>query len=114
MDAAFRVPGVGVRFGLDALLGLLPAVGDVTTSLISLYVLKRAHQLGASRATLGRMAFNVLLDMTIGAIPFLGDAFDIYFKANQRNVALLQQRAGRRRARLASCELPIEFSWRSC
>jgi hypothetical protein len=93
MDSAFTVPGTRFRFGLDALLGLLPGVGDVTAAAASLYILSRAQSLGASRATMVRMSLNLLLDLAIGAIPIVGDAFDAYWKANLRNVELLRRHA---------------------
>jgi hypothetical protein len=75
------------------LLGLLPGVGDVAAAAASLYILTRAQSLGASRATMVRMSLNLLLDLTIGAIPLVGDAFDAYWKANLRNVELLRRHA---------------------
>jgi hypothetical protein len=91
MDSAFRVPGVGIRFGFDALLGLFPGVGDVTTSLASLYILSAAHRYNVPRITITRMALNILLETIIGAVPLLGDLFDVYWKSNQRNVELLRR-----------------------
>jgi hypothetical protein len=93
MDNAFEVPGVGLRFGFDAILGLIPGVGDAGTSLVSAYVIHRAHRLGVGRATLARMAANVALDFVVGAVPFAGDLFDFYWKANRRNVELLRKHA---------------------
>jgi len=91
MDGVFRVPGVGWRFGLDAILGLLPGIGDTATSVASLYILTAAHRYGVTRATLLRMALNIVLDTTVGALPLVGDIFDVYWKSNQRNVALLNR-----------------------
>lgn len=93
MDNAFEVPGVGLRFGFDAILGLIPGVGDAGTSLVSAYVIHQAHRLGVGRATLARMAANVALDFVVGAVPFAGDLFDLYWKANRRNVELLRKHA---------------------
>jgi hypothetical protein len=93
MDNAFEVPGVGLRFGFDAILGLIPGVGDAGTSLVSAYVIHRAHRLGVGRVTLARMAANVALDFVVGAVPFAGDVFDLYWKANRRNVELLRKHA---------------------
>jgi hypothetical protein len=93
MDSAFTVPGTRFRFGLDALMGLLPGVGDVAAAAASLYILSRAQGLGATRATTVRMAFNLLLDLAIGAIPIVGDVFDAYWKANLKNVELLRRHA---------------------
>jgi hypothetical protein len=91
MDSAFHIPGLGVRFGADALIGLIPGVGDTVTSLVSLYILNAARQHGVPRVTLMRMASNVAIDYLLGAVPLLGDVFDVYWKANLKNVALLRQ-----------------------
>ena len=101
MDNVFRVPGLGWRFGLDPVLGLIPGVGDVIGTLVSVYTLLAGVRYGVPRITLIRMGLNVGLDMVIGAIPFVGDLFDAYWKTNQRNLNLLRQRVestGRRRA----------------
>jgi hypothetical protein len=92
MDAAFEVPGVGLRFGLDALVGLIPVLGDVATTLVSFYIIGLAGQLGLPRITIARMSLNVLVDMVVGSVPFVGDAFDVWWKANLRNARLLEQR----------------------
>lgn len=91
MDSVFRIPGVGIRFGLDALVGLLPGVGDALTSLVSLYILTAASRFGIPRVTLARMALNIAIDWMVGSVPLLGDLFDVYWKSNQRNVALLRR-----------------------
>ncbi|BBO33101.1 DUF4112 domain-containing protein [Lacipirellula parvula] len=91
MDGVFRVPGVGWRFGLDAILGFIPGIGDTATSVASLYILTAAHRYGVTRTTLLRMALNVVLDAVVGAIPLIGDIFDVYWKSNQRNVAILKR-----------------------
>lgn len=91
LDSVFEIPGLRVRFGLDAILGLIPGLGDTATSLLSLYILKAASQYGVSRVTMTRMALNVAADYVVGAIPFVGDVFDVYWKSNQRNVALLRR-----------------------
>jgi len=90
LDSAFHVPGLGIRFGLDALLGLIPGVGDTVTSLASLYILNAGRRFGVPRITMLRMALNIAIDYVVGAIPLLGDVFDVYWKANLRNVALLR------------------------
>ncbi len=92
MDAVFEVPGIGVRFGLDALVGLIPILGDVATTLISFTIIGLAGRLGLPRITIARMSLNVLIDMVIGSVPFVGDAFDVWWKANLRNARLLEQR----------------------
>lgn len=89
LDTAIRLPG-GFRIGWDAIIGLVPGVGDVTGAALSLYVVFHAARLGASRATLLRMLGNVGLEALVGAVPLLGDLFDAAFKANTRNLALLE------------------------
>jgi hypothetical protein len=91
MDSAFHIPGLGIRFGLDALIGLIPGFGDTATSLISLYILNAANRYGVPRVMLARMALNIAIDFVVGSIPFVGDIFDVYWKANQKNVALLRR-----------------------
>jgi len=91
MDGVFRVPGVGWRFGLDAILGFVPGIGDTATSVASLYILTAAHRYGVTRTTLLRMALNVVLDAVVGMIPLVGDVFDVYWKSNQRNVEILKR-----------------------
>lgn len=93
LDSAIRIPGLNVRVGLDALLGVIPGLGDVGTSLMSLLILKEANRRGVSRVTMTRMTVNLVIDAAMGAIPVLGDAFDIYWKANEKNVRLLERHA---------------------
>jgi hypothetical protein len=91
LDQAFRVPGTRWRFGLDAIIGLVPGVGDIATALVGGYGLVTAHQLGAPASIQLRMLLNLLIDAAVGAIPFLGDLFDFVFKAHVRNRALLER-----------------------
>jgi hypothetical protein len=91
MDAQFRVPGTQVRFGLDALIGLIPGAGDMTTFAISGYMLWIMAQNGASGFVMARMVFNVLLDTIIGSIPLIGDLFDVAYKSNMRNMRLMHE-----------------------
>jgi len=93
MDGLFRVPGTGWRFGLDAVVGLIPGVGDTLTTLVSFYVLAAGVRYRVPKVTLLRMALNVGVDYAVGAIPFLGDLFDFAWKSNQKNVELLRRRA---------------------
>jgi hypothetical protein len=93
MDGLFRIPGVGWRFGLDALVGLIPGVGDTATALVSFYVLAAGVRYRVPKVTLLRMGFNIGLDYVFGAIPVVGDLFDVAWKSNQKNVELLRQRA---------------------
>ena len=91
LDAGFRVPGTNIRFGLDPLLGLIPGAGDAAGAVLAGWVFVEAIRLGASRATLLRIAGNVALDTVLGAVPLIGDIFDFAWKANLRNVRLLER-----------------------
>ncbi len=93
LDGLFRVPGTGWRFGLDALIGLIPNVGDTITSFASFYILVSGVRYGVPKITLLRMAFNIGLDYLVGSIPFVGDAFDFFWKSNQQNMDLIRTRA---------------------
>jgi hypothetical protein len=93
MDGLFRIPGVGWRFGLDALVGLIPGVGDTATTVVSFYILAAGVRYRVPKITLLRMAANLGIDYLVGTIPFVGDAFDMFWKANQKNVDLIHQRA---------------------
>src|SRR5215213_1861990 len=93
LDGFFRVPGTGWRFGFDALIGLVPNVGDTLTSLASFYILVAGVRYGVPKITLARMAFNIGLDYVVGTIPFIGDAFDLFWKSNQQNIDLIRERA---------------------
>lgn len=96
MDGAFVLPGTNIRLGLDAIVGLVPVAGDVISGIISSYLIWEARQLGAPKWLIGRMMANTLLDTTIGAIPVVGDAFDILFRANMKNMALLRRHMEKR------------------
>lgn len=91
LDAGFRVPGTNLRFGLDPILGLIPGGGDAAGAVLAGWIVIEAVRLGASRATLLRIAGNVALDAALGAVPLIGDIFDFAWKANLRNVALLER-----------------------
>lgn len=92
MDRAIRIPGTRITVGLDALLGLLPIGGDVLTGLVQVgIVLVALFRYRVPRTVAARMAANVLIDVIVGAIPFVGDAFDVVFKANTRNLQLLNR-----------------------
>jgi uncharacterized protein DUF4112 len=90
LDNAFQVPGTRLRVGLDALIGLVPGVGDAIGAVFSAVIVFQAARLGVSRATLARMVGNVVLDTVVGEIPLLGDLFDAGWKANSKNLALLE------------------------
>ena len=89
LDSAIPIPGTRFTIGLDALLGLVPLLGDLIGVFISSYIVKEAARMGAPRIVLMRMAANVGIEGIVGLVPFVGDAFDAAWKANQRNVRLL-------------------------
>ena len=91
LDEAVRIPGVGLRVGLDAVIGLIPGVGDALGAALSGWVIVVAARLGAPPAVLARMGVNVALDAIVGSVPLLGDLFDAGWRANSRNVALLER-----------------------
>jgi hypothetical protein len=91
LDVAFIVPGTNIRYGIDGLIGLIPVVGDIITTAISLWVVREARALGAPWHLTTRMLGNVALDGVVGLVPFAGDAFDVMFRANVRNVRMLQR-----------------------
>jgi hypothetical protein len=91
LDNAFKIPGINYTVGWDAIIGLVPGIGDAITVLPSGYIVYEAYRLGASKATLARMIANVILEVTVGSIPILGDIFDATWKANARNLYLLEQ-----------------------
>ena len=91
LDTAFILPGTNVRFGFDALIGLVPGIGDAITTAISLYIVHEARQLGAPAHLILRMLANVAVDGFVGAVPLVGDAFDVLWRANRRNVRLLRE-----------------------
>jgi hypothetical protein len=91
LDTAFLIPGTNIRWGLDALIGLVPGIGDAVTTIMSLYIVHEAHQLGAPGHVIARMLGNVALDGVVGAVPIIGDAFDVMWRSNRRNMRLLQE-----------------------
>ena len=105
LDNSIPVPGTNFRFGIDTIIGLVPGVGDLVGGALSAYIIFEAARLGVPRALLARMGYNVLVDVAVGSVPLLGDLFDAGFKANLRNLALVDahvqapataRRAGRR------------------
>src|SRR5262245_55785366 len=93
LDRAFRIPGTGVRFGWDSVVGLVPGLGDVLGALFSAVIVLEAFRFEIPGVIRARMLLNVLIDVGIGAIPVLGDLFDVAWKANVRNMALLERHA---------------------
>ncbi len=90
MDSAITIPGTNVAMGFDAVIGLVPIIGDAISSAIGGYIIWEARRLGASRFVIARMAANTTIDTLVGAIPVVGDVFDVAFRANRKNVALLR------------------------
>src|SRR5205085_12016310 len=91
LDVAFILPGTNIRYGIDGLIGLIPVIGDIITTAISLWLVREARALGAPWYLTARMLGNVALDGVVGMVPFAGDAFDVMFRANMRNVRLLRR-----------------------
>jgi len=91
LDDGIGLPGTRLRVGLDPVIGLVPGVGDAAGAILAAWTLVEAGRLGASRATLGRIVYNIAVDAMGGAIPLVGDVFDVVWKANLRNVALLER-----------------------
>lgn len=89
-DTAFIVPGTNIRFGAEAMLRLVPGIGDAAASALSCYLLYEAYRLDVPLTLFARMVANVVLEGTVGAVPIAGDAFDVMFRANRRNAALLR------------------------
>jgi hypothetical protein len=90
MDAAIAIPGTRIRLGADAVLGLAPGVGDLVAKIASAYILYEAHQMGLPKHKLLRMGGNVLVDLVFGSVPVAGDVFDVFWRANMRNIKILR------------------------
>ncbi|MFN2455766.1 MAG: DUF4112 domain-containing protein [Pyrinomonadaceae bacterium] len=93
MDNQFRLPGLGWRFGLNAIIDLVPGIGDTATSLVALYVLASAVRYRVPKITLLRMGLNIAIYFIVGLVPWIGDAFGAWWKPNIRNINLLRRRA---------------------
>lgn len=96
MDGAARLPGTRFRFGLNGLVGLAPGAGDALLALVSLYIVWEASQLGVPRRKLWRMLGNVVVEAAAGSVPVLGDLFDMGYRANLRNLAIVEEHVGHR------------------
>ena len=99
LDSAFLIPGINRRVGLDAVIGLVPGIGDAISTLLASYIIWEARQLGLPRWKIARMMGNVAVDTAIGAVPLVGDAFDLFFKANERNLRIIHEHLGTHRKR---------------
>ncbi len=93
LEGAIRVPGLNTRVGADALIGLVPGIGDAVTAAMGLYLVWEARNLGASRLQLLRMLGNVGVDAALGSVPFVGDVFDLFFRSNSRNLKIIKRLA---------------------
>jgi hypothetical protein len=91
LDNAFLIPGLNRRVGIDAVIGLVPGIGDAISAALASYIIWEARQLGLPRWKIARMIGNLAFDTAIGAIPVAGDVFDLFFKANQRNLRIINE-----------------------
>ncbi|MEM5516799.1 DUF4112 domain-containing protein [Henriciella sp. AS95] len=91
LDARFTIPGTGIKYGLDSIIGLVPGVGDAITGSMGAWIIYRARQEGASHFLISRMIMNLLTDTVLGSVPLLGDIFDFAFRSNMKNARLLQR-----------------------
>lgn len=91
LDSAFVLPGTSRRIGIDAIIGLVPGLGDIATTLLSTYVIWEARNLGVSKVALGRMLGNLAIHASVGALPVVGDVFDAFFRVNQRNMKIVRK-----------------------
>ncbi|WP_062203177.1 DUF4112 domain-containing protein [Aureimonas sp. AU12] len=89
MDTAIRIPGTEIRFGADAILGLVPGIGDASGAAIGLFIVNEARRMGVPKRKLARMVANLGVDAAVGAVPLAGDLFDVYFKSHKRNIAIV-------------------------
>jgi len=96
LDHAFRIPGTNIRFGVDAVLGVLPGIGDVLSNVISAYLVLEARKLGVTGWDTTRMIGNIAVDAGVSAIPFAGDIFDVFWRANDQNMKILHDHLARR------------------
>jgi Domain of unknown function (DUF4112) len=91
LDIAFILPGTKIRYGVDGIIGLIPVVGDIIATVLSLWLVREARALGAPWHVTARMLGNVAIQGVVGTVPVAGDAFDVLFRANMRNVRLLRR-----------------------
>lgn len=96
LDSSLRLPGTSIRFGLDTVIGLVPGIGDTLVAAPAFWIIWRGHKLGIGKRHVARMMANSAVDYVIGSIPVIGDIFDVGFKANLRNVAILREQLGGR------------------
>lgn len=108
MDTAVAIPFTRFRIGADSVLGLVPGIGDAAGALVSIYLINEARLLGIPNEKLARMLGNVGVDVVVGAVPLLGDVFDVYFKSNKRNVDLALDHFGLSRDDVRQTAMPGE------
>lgn len=108
MDSSIKIPGFNARIGLDGLIGLIPGAGDTIGALVSSIVISEAARMGVPKSVLLKMAFNIGIDVVVGAVPVFGDLFDFVWKANQRNIVLLNDYLKKPRETLVASRL---FAW---
>jgi Domain of unknown function (DUF4112) len=94
LDSSIVIPVLGWRIGADAIIGLVPGIGDAAMGLVGAYLIYEAHRLGAPKSALARMIGNLVLDTAIGAIPIVGDIWDFFFRSNDRNMQILARHVG--------------------
>jgi hypothetical protein len=99
LDDQFLIPGTSFRIGLDAIVGLIPGVGDAITTAMAAYIVYLGREAGISRVAMGRMVGNVMVDGLVGSIPIFGDVWDAFFKANLRNIRILEAELERKAKR---------------
>ena len=97
LDESFTIPGTKIKFGMDALLGLVPGGGDLVSGIFSLYMLRAAVKMKLPKRAIFSMLVNILLDTTIGIIPVAGDIFDIFWKSNKRNLKIIEKHLANKR-----------------
>jgi len=112
MDSAVRVPGTSIRFGMDSVIGLVPGFGDLASTALSGWFVFEARRLGLPPSALARMVTNVALDLVIGAVPLAGDVADVFWKANRRNLRILEEHLAREDFDEEPVGETIEGSWR--
>jgi len=107
LDTAIHVPGTRIRFGLDAIVGLVPGVGDIASSFMSGYIVLASARRGVPAWVVARMILNLGVDTLVGSVPLVGDLFDVGFRANVRNAALLERHLGEPGATKRSSKLAV-------
>jgi len=91
LDESFTIPGTRIKFGMDALLGLVPGGGDLVSGIFSLYMLRAAMKMNLPKRAIFSMLANIILDTTVGVIPVAGDIFDVFWKSNKRNMNIIEK-----------------------